>query len=153
MEQRRVGKVKNKARASEIDCMEICPRTGDIAALQQAYDDLKPHVTELITVNMTSVRAIMQANQEAIMEQFKGITYRQDIANGRTKKLEDKMDDVDKEFGVVRKDIDVVVRNQKVVRWIQEHPLKAVASGLLIGFVFAYAASILSLEQIIQWVK
>ena len=151
MEQCNVRKTKNKVRASAV--MEICPRSADIATLQQAYDDLKPYMTELMNANMTAVRGIMQANHEATMEQFKAITYRQDVANGRTKKLEERVDEVDVDISEMHKGIEVVVRNQRVVRWIQDHPLKAVAVGLFIGFLFAEAASVLSFEQILQWVK
>lgn len=153
MEQRHIRSSKNKVRTPEIECMETCPMTGEISTLKQAYADLKPHITELMNANMTAVRGVMQANHDAVMEQFKAVTYRQDIANGRTKKLEERMEKVEETQGVIKSDLDGVVRNQKVVRWIQEHPLKAVAVGLITGFIFAEAASVLSFEQILQWVK
>lgn len=65
-----------------------CNKEAEVSAIQRSLEMLAPQIREVIDINMSSVRAQMQANHDLSMVEFTRIKEKQDIANCRVTKLE-----------------------------------------------------------------
>lgn len=124
----------------------ICNKEAEIASMETTMKLLGPNLESLINVNMSSIRAMIQANHDLEMLEFKGVKERQDKTNGRVEKLEVIQRGYDKLAGEIIHDI-------SPIRWAKKHPVKAAGVLLLINLTLIYIAETLSIETIISWIK
>ena len=118
----------------------------DIEVIQQYAEIMMPQIRELINANMTSVRGQMEADHYLAMREFDTIKCKQDKTNGRVTDLERTQRGYDAVGGEI-------IKNQAVIRWAKDHPGKAIAFGTLAAFGFVYIANLLSIQQILSWIK
>ena len=126
--------------------MHICNKEADIAAIQTTLSLLEPNIEKVISANMSSVRAMMEANHDIQMLEFKAVKERQDRTNGRVVELERTQRAYDTLAGEIIHDI-------SPLRWAKKHPIKATAIIVLLNFILIYVAEALSVETIISWIK
>lgn len=105
-----------------------CNKEADISAIQKSLEMLAPQIREVIDINMSSVRAQMQAHHDLEMLEFKRVKEKQDIANGRVSKLE---------------------TDTKFARLVQEYPKISV----LIFIIIIASIGSFGINEILQIIK
>jgi len=123
-----------------------CNKEAEIASMQTALGLLEPNIEKIININMSSIRAMIEAKHDLEMLEFKSVKEKQDRTNGRVEQLEVIQKGYDKLAGELISDI-------KPIRWIKQHPIKAIGVALLVCFALIYVADSLSIETIISWIK
>ena len=123
-----------------------CNKEAEIASIQTTLDLLQPNMEKLMSANMSSIRAMIQANHDIEMLEFKEVKDRQDKTNGRVQQLEVVQRGYDAALGKV-------IHNQKIIRWAKKNPIKAIGVVLLINFILLYAAESVSIDTLISWIK
>ena len=124
----------------------ICNKEAEISAIQTTLSLLEPNIEKVIKANMSSMRAILQANHDIQMLEFKAVKERQDRTNGRVEDLERTQRSYDNLAGEI-------IRNISPIIWVKKHPIKTVGVFLFLNLILIYVASTLSLETIISWIK
>ena len=95
----------------------------------------------------------MKSFHDVEMEQFKRVTDRQDIANGRTTKIEDRLDKRAVEIEGMKNKDRQIVDNQKFWTWITENPIKSFAIFFLVVWGMATLTAYVDIKTIISLMK
>jgi len=95
----------------------------------------------------------MKSFHDVEMEQFKRVTDRQDIANGRTTKIEDRLDRRAIEIEEMKSKGRQIINNQKFWTWITENPIKSIAIFFLVVWGVVTLTAYVDIKTIIALMK
>jgi hypothetical protein len=146
-----------------INCAQKETLSKIVTSLEFINKD-RESVKELVNDKLTGIHAENMAQYDLVMakitalhdvemEQFKRITDRQDVANGRVTKLEIISENRNKELEGMKTVGREIIRYQKLTRWVANNPFKSLAIGLIVLFMMIVAASYIDAKMALDLMK